>query len=258
MPTYNFIFQMDVGDPPTPAVSYNCECDDDYPRTTLADLRKRVLRRLGYSAQANNPPPGMADLIDDFINEAQDWLYREYSVFRMERFFTWQMVEGVRFYDLADNIDVCTKQLDPREITWVGVSEGDETWHPIACGINPRLYSGNQTGTPSRYEIRQCIEVWPAPEDDNWQLRIKGHFTPTKMTQDGHFTSIDEQPIFYLALANAKAHYGQPDANRYTEMMQAYVTKLVSGSHHTRRYRHGGLEMAYEPRPVGDVSWPPA
>ena len=89
-------------------ISYNCECDDDYPRTTLLEMRKRLLRRLGFAVQANNPPPGMAELLTDFITSAQELLFRRYSVLRRERFYTWNLVPGTRFYDLDANADGCT------------------------------------------------------------------------------------------------------------------------------------------------------
>ena len=31
-------------------VSYNCECDDDYPRKTLAQMREYLMIRLGWGA----------------------------------------------------------------------------------------------------------------------------------------------------------------------------------------------------------------
>ena len=43
-------------------VSYNCACDDSSNRRTLKSLRDEMLRRLGFGAQVDNPPPGMADL----------------------------------------------------------------------------------------------------------------------------------------------------------------------------------------------------
>ena len=37
---------------------------------TLQTLRNRILRRLGFAAQISNPPPGMAELVDDFLKSA--------------------------------------------------------------------------------------------------------------------------------------------------------------------------------------------
>lgn len=242
---------------PEPATSYNCACDDDYPRATLAEMRNRLARRLGYSVQVamGALPPGMSDLLDDFIRQAQEVLYRRYSVFRMERWYTWDLVAGTRFYDLDANADACTKKLDPRKVTWCGISQGDDSWRPLVCGINPTMYTSQGPGIPSHYEIRQCIEVWPSPSDDTWKLRAKGYFGLQPLVADTDETTIDPEAIFLFALANAKAHYGQPDANNYASMATAYVRDLVRGQHHTRRYVPGECEPPPMVRPVPVGGW---
>lgn len=237
-------------------ISYNCECEDDYPRTTLAEMRKRLLRRLGFSAQANNPPPGMAEMLDDFIRNAQEMLFRRYSVFRRERFYTWDLIAGTRFYDLDANADACTKRLDPRMVSWAGLSQGDGNWRPLACGIDPSMYTSLGPGIPSRYEIRQCIELWPAPSDATWKLRIKGQFGLMPLEQPTDYTTVEPEAIFLLALANAKAHYGQPDAGNYATQLQSYIKDLIRGSHHTRRYLPGSTDARNAVRPIPVGGWP--
>src|SRR5690606_4971153 len=161
-------------------MSYNCECDDGLPTVTLAQMRDQIARRLGFSAQVSMGvyPPGMADLLDDFIRSAHEFMYQRYTVLRQERFFTWNLVKAQRFYDLDANSDECAKELDPGKVRWVGISQGDDSWRPLVCGIDPALYTSSVEGIPTHYEIRQCIEVWPAPADATWKLRIKGAFGP--------------------------------------------------------------------------------
>ncbi len=74
---------------------YNCECDDDYPRKTLAQMREFLMIRLGWAAMKDTPLPGIADTLNSFLVDAQEQIYRQYKVFRLERFFTWQMVAGL-------------------------------------------------------------------------------------------------------------------------------------------------------------------
>jgi hypothetical protein len=233
--------------------NYNCECDDASGNRTLKELRDDLARRLGYGAQVNNLPPGMTDLLNSFLQGAQRALYRRYDVLRTERFYTWNMTAGTRYYDLADNRDTCTRKLDPRKITWAGVSQGCGDWTELRCGINPLLYSNeDMTGRPERYEIRQCIEVWPAPADESYQLRLKGHFGLDAFEADTDATTVDDELVFLLALANAKAHYGKPDANNYIQQLETMMLNLVAGSHNTRRYvpgRDDRCDMVYT-RPV--------
>lgn len=251
MPTYTVTFEMDVTPPVT--VSYNCTCDDAHGNKTLKQLRDDLARRLGWGATVDNLPPGVPELLNSFLQDAQESLYCRYDVLRTERFFSWPLVQGVRLYDLPDNAETCTKKLDPRKVTWVGY-ERDGIWAPLVCGIPPELYSHNIQGMPERYEIRQCIEIWPAPDDTAQSLVIKGHFGLEAFSADTDHSTIDSHAVFLLALANAKAHYGKPDANNYIAQLEAYLVDVVAGSHHTRRYVPGRdmrADMVYvAPKPL--------
>lgn len=218
--------------------NYNCECDDTTGNATLKELRGRMMRRLGFGAQVNNPPPGMTDLLNDFLQEAQRFLYRRYDVLRTERFYSWPLTAGIRMYDFAENMEACTKVMDPRKVTWVGVIRGG-IWTQLECGIPPELYSNEPGGWPLRYEIRQCIEVWPMPVNTEGKLVVKGHFGLEAFAADTDKTTIDDQLVFSLALANAKAHYGRPDAGNPIQQMEAMMLGYVAGSHNTRRYIPG-------------------
>jgi hypothetical protein len=223
---------------PQPECTYNCDCNDTSGNKTLRTLRRDLMVRLGFAAQADNPPPGMTDLLNSFLIEAQEILYRRYDVLRTLRFYSWHLQEGVRFYDINANEESCTKKLDPRKVKWCGV-EKDDTWYPLICGIRPELYSGEPTGWPSHYEIRQCIEVWPVPDETDGCLVIKGDFGLEAFAVDTDTTTIDDRLVFLLALANAKAHYGRPDASNYVAQMETMMLDLVAGSHNTRRYIPG-------------------
>ena len=336
--------------------SYNCSCEDSSGNETLAELRARMIRRLGWGAMVNNPPPGVAALCDDFLQSAQKLLYRRFAQLRTERFFSWPVLQGVRLYDLQENAEaatiatpvaptlgtsgvggtlpagaksyriaavnahgttlasdavaittvgatstvtitfpaivppmegvdaqtgwrvygrtagveqliaqvalvadyvdtgaivpagalpdanttyICSHFLDPLKITWVGVQR-DSVYYPLAAGIPPEVYSYDQTaGFPLRYEIRSCIELWPIPQDNDATLIVKGHFGLSRFTEDGDQSTVDSELVFTLAIANAKAHYRQPDANNYVAQMETMMQNLVAGSHTTRRYISG-------------------
>lgn len=224
--------------------NFNCVCEDDWPQETLANLRRRLMVRLGFAAQADNPPPGMTDLLNDFLQDAQEQLYRRYDVLRTERFFRWTMTPGERFYDIRSNDEIdgedpghCDVTLDPRKVTWVGVSDLNGVWYPLIEGIPPEAYTmiDAAPGWPTRYEIRQCIEVWPAP-DEAYTLRIKGHFGLQPFTEDEDTTTIDPHAVFLFALGLGKRHYGKRDAEDAFRQVASYIGGLVAGSHHTARY----------------------
>jgi hypothetical protein len=218
--------------------SFNCECEDDPNAKTLSAMRQEVLERLGFAAQAANPPPGMAALVNSVLRSSQEYLHRQYSALRTERFFTWPALQGIRFYDLGANIDACAVKLDPHKITWVGAQQADDWWYPLIEGVPPSYYTVSEQwqGWPQRYEIRQCLEVFPAPDANVQKIRIKGRFLVNAFASDTDLTSIDPEPVFLWALATAKRHFGQPDANDYFQMARDTVAGLVAGAHGTARY----------------------
>lgn len=231
-------------------LAFNCECDDGLPTETLGDLRERMMIRLGFAAQKDNPPPGMSDLLNDFLQSAQKFLYKKYPGTRTERFFTWPMLPGVRYYGIGDNDDVCTKTLNAMRRTWVGVEDSNGTWYPMVDGIPPEFYTSVENeGLPTRYEIRQCIEVFPAP-DAAYRLCIKGHFDLLPFTADGDTTTIDAELVFLWALANAKAHYGKEDAGTVAAQAREYLAGIVGEEHGTKRYIPNTTPAAPWTKPV--------
>jgi len=120
------------------------------------------------------------------------------------------------------------------------------------------LYNGGvRTGWPQRYEMRRCIELFPAPDHRGVFLRIKGKFDLNRFTEDNDKTTIDADLVFLLALANAKAHFNQPDAQKYDQLAQSRIGDIIAGSHHTNRYVpvDGVLPNANPPVPKDGWDW---
>lgn len=185
-------------------------------------------------------PPGLSASIDRFLIDAQTQLYRRYDALRTERWFSWPLTANDGLYDLDANDEEnapqsCTKNIDPGKITWVGI-ERDGIWSPLREGIPPELYSHDQTGWPERYEIDQCIRLWPIPSETSGNLVIKGHFGLESFSTDNHTTTINDQLVYLLAVANAKGLYRQPDAGSYVQQMEVLLANIVAGTHLTSRY----------------------
>lgn len=219
---------------------FNCDCQvatpDGWTTDTLLNLRKRIMIRGGYASQVNNPPPGMKDLINDFLQDAQMQLYRQHKEFKQIRFYAWQMQPGVRYYGLTADESGCQK-LDPLSVEWVGFEDLNQAWYKLEAGIDPVMYTRAQisTGWPTNYEIRQCIEIFPAPKSQ-YTLWIKGRFGLLPFAADADLTTIDAEAIFLYALGNFKSHYGQVDAQTVLAQALAYTKYLVAGQHLTARY----------------------
>jgi hypothetical protein len=241
-------------------IDFNCTCESISGYSTLLTLRTRMMRRLGYSAQASNPPPGMADLLDDYLRSAQTILYTKNSALRTERFYRWTMVAGTRYYGVSDQdsagefTDItCGKGLDAYGVSWVGLEDLNGAWYPMSEGIDPVLYTNStQEGIPSRYEIRSCIEVFPAP-NAAYHLWIKGRFELEAFTSDTDRTTIDSELVFLLALGNAKLHYGQADAQATLTQAGNYLSDLKAGKYTTARFIPGTRRSVPPPQPTMTV-----
>lgn len=250
--------QWDATNPFNP-LAYNPQRFDgitpngSYPAQTLATLRVRVLRRLGYSNQALNPPPGMTELVNEFLTSAQTFLWRRYPTLQTRRMFRWKLVAGQRFYSLLDNDEdiLANYHMDPnKQIEWVGIQDTRNVWYDLTKGIPPRLYTMiDKPWRPARYDIRGALEVYPAP-DQTYFLWMKANFGLLAFAADGDFSTIDSELLFLHALATAKAHYGQPDASSIEALANTYRGELVAGTHATGHYIPGARVVPPAVRPT--------
>lgn len=245
---------------------FNCECIDTNSNKTLLELRTRMMRRLGFSAQADNPPPGMAELLDDFLRDAQEDLYLKNPSLRTERFFRWTMVPGISYYGIRDNDSStdfsdmdCTRHLNDASfrISWVGLEDLNNMWFPLRAGIDPSYYTtAQQEGLPQLYEIRSCIEVFPVP-NAAYKLWIKGQMGLEPFQAPTDRTTVDSDLVFIWALAAAKAHYGQKDALKVDRDAREKLSDFISGKHLTRRYVPNVLKLPPAVQPVMTSFNPP-
>lgn len=244
-----------MADPDDGGVGFNCLCDDPQSTSTLAELRSRMMVRLGFAAQKDDPPPGMTDLLNDYLFSAQRFLFRKYPALRTRRLFRWSLETGIRFYGLRTNDeDVnCARVLDPYKTReWVGIEGPNGEWYPLIDGISPTLYTTvTQPGRPTHYEIRECIEVWPPPDEQDpvYKLWVKGHAELLPFAEDEDITTLDSELVFLWALANAQTHYGKADATATSQQAQSTIMSLVAGTHGTKRYIPGETPRAPLPRP---------
>lgn len=221
-----------------------------YYNETLGELRLSLLERLGYAAQAANPPPGMKELLNNFLIRTQNRLYRKYRALQTPRYYYWTMVPGERFYGILSNEDDSALKLNPNRILGVWVEDLNGVWLPVVRGINPSFFTiVNRPGIPARYEVRQTIEVFPAPSQA-YTLRVKGHFGLRRFTEDEDPCTIDSDLLFMWALARAKNHYGQPDAGDVAQEANDMLRQIVAETHGDQRYIPGEPEKAPATKPI--------
>lgn len=217
---------------------------------TLATLRTRVLIRLGFGAQTANPPPGMTALINDFLISAQRQVAIRHPTLVTERFYSYTCVAGTRFYTLATDDAPTTPAINPLRIKGVWIEDTNGTFTPLTQGIDPQKYTMEATlGKPSHYAVRQALELMPSP-DAAYIVHILADMSNKVFASDNDVCSVDDELIFLLALANAKAHYGQGDASAYFTQATSHLGQLTAGAHLSARFVPGPQGPAAPPKPV--------
>ena len=198
-------------------------------------------------------PPNLTAIVNDFLTGAQTYLYRRYTALHTKRFFRWKVNPGQRFYSLLDNDEnvLGNYHMDPNKtIEWVGIQDSRNVWYPMIQGIPPQLYTMiTKPWRPARYEIRQALEIYPAPDQTYW-LWIRAHFGLMSFVNDTDTSTLDSELIFLHALANAKKHFGQADADSIEEEANAYRKELIAGTHATAHYIPGTIAVPPAVRPT--------
>lgn len=210
---------------------------------TLSDLRSELSRRLGFGAQGS---AGInSGLLDSFLQSAQDQLWSQFEWRHLIKYDEKTTGVGQTLYDWATDCD------SARPLREIAIYDGS-CWIPLREGISFSMRSDDSQTIPARYERYAQMEVWPAP-DAAYTIRRYYVRTCDRFTQDNDAATIDDGAVFLHALAAAKAHYKQTDAQIYSQQLSVMLEKLKAqnrgASVHSRRCDPDDVYMA-RPRDV--------
>jgi len=137
----------------------------------------------------------------------------------------WPLVDGQTVVDGA--------------VTFTCRARPQARWYPLRSGIEPTDFiRDTMQSRPTTYELRQYLEIFPEP-DATYVIWLKGHLGVRRFTEEDDLPTVDSRAVFLLALANAKAHFGHPDANNYVKQFEVLIRKFTAGAHGTRKYVPG-------------------
>lgn len=231
------------------------------PRT-LSDLRTELNARLGFAQQQVTGGP-VGTLFDSFLQDAQEELYWQYTWDELRYIWAVPCVASQNLYavpPLYTSTPVgYAPTLEPRKILSVHCVVGTQ-WRPMQEGIDPALYTisvtptfplryarrGNQKQTDNPQMVSPIFEVWPTPSGTP-TLQFEGYQQLMPFAADGDYSTLDARMVFLYALAMAKAHLSQPDANAAAQAANAYLAKMRAADHGQRRYIPGDSRAAYLP-----------
>jgi hypothetical protein len=207
---------------------------------TLGELRSELLARLGMGGMGASGGSNQV-AIDSYLKNGQEQLYRMQDWSHLESFE--DKVIGIE-ENLFDFPDACARS---RRVLRIEVLDGGE-YRCLREGIRTGDWSTmDSLGAPFRFERRKQIMVYPKA-DKAYTVRIWFIEDLARFTKDSDRASLDDGMIFLHALANAKAHYRQPDAATYQGQLNSMLASL-RGEAFAGVYRRNEVPPN-EPRPV--------
>ena len=216
---------------------------------TLGELRALLTQRLGFGS-AGAAAGVISGTIDNFLFNAQIQLYLQADWKKLQHYADKTVGIGQYLIDYPTVSAGAPADANSERILKIAVKVNN-LWVDLTEGINTEHYSyQDRRYYPQRYERYSQIELWPQADIAYtvriWYIRELGRFT-----QDADRCTIDDDLIFLHALANAKAHYRQPDADIYTRQMQSLLTQLKTKQFGTRSYRRGdNSELQIRPKVI--------
>lgn len=204
---------------------------------TLETLRAEILARLGMGGMG---PSGGANqaLIDSFLRNGQAQLYRLQDWRHLIEYEDKTLGVGQNQIDYPS---ACER--DRRVLRLEYPYNGDYT--RLTEGISTEMWSlMDMQSYPQRYERYAQILLFPQADQlytvRVWYVKDLGRFT-----ENGDNATLDDEMILLHALANAKAHYRQPDAATY----QGQLNSLL-GSLRGQSFGSNGVYRRGDPGPL--------
>lgn len=211
---------------------------------TRLQLREDLLDRLNFGSQATSDAATVR-IANSFLRNAQTQLYWHYDFSDLLMQWKIDLVSGNAFYTWpVGEINPAgppgvLNELEPRRIISVSLQDGTFRSPPLREGIVPEMHNQTSGGRPTHYARRANVEFWPVPDSSAYDIYFEGYCKLRSFELDTDTTTVDEELVFMLALANGKAHYRQPDAEIYASEMNAMMKRLKGADHGGRRYIPG-------------------
>jgi hypothetical protein len=192
---------------------------------TLEELRTELLARLGMAGMGASGGANLA-LINSFLRNGQAQLYRMQDWKHLIDYEDKTLGTSQNLIDypaagvMAGGSAARDKRVLRIETTYAG------EYLELKEGISTDMWSTMETlAPPSRYERYAQILVYPKA-DQAYTVRVWFVADLGRFTDNGDACTMDDEMVFLHALANAKAHYRQPDAATYQGQLNTLLASL--------------------------------
>lgn len=200
---------------------------------TLGEMLTLLRSRLGFVSQG--PASKLnEEILKSFLDDAVAYVWDNSNHAEYKRIARIPTVKGEVLYDFHD--DELDRNIDPTYVQHISVSDGSNRF-PLQGGISEALRANQETGRPNYWDMMDGqLEVYPVPDGGKYSLVIE--YTDNGYTFD---RLTDRCPVpwriaFLFALAYAKAHYSQRDAQSVgaaaDDALKRYRGRQVNGLHY--------------------------
>lgn len=212
---------------------------------TLVALRGELLARLGMGAMGASGGANQV-LIDSFLRNGQAQLYHATDW----RHLIWYQDKTLGIgQNQIDYPSACERD---QRVLRIETPYNDQ-WRLMREGITTEMWSTMDTlSYPARYEQYAQILIYPKA-DQLYTIRVWYVRDLDRFTENDDNATLDDEMILLHAIANAKAHYRQPDAAIYQGQLNSLLASLRGqsfGSNGVYR-RECGADIERKPAVVG-------
>lgn len=192
---------------------------------TLESLRTELLARLGMGAMGAS---GGANLtaIDSFLRNGQAQLYRMQDWRHLTDYQdkTLGTAQNLIDYPTAGVMNGKSCARDKRVLKVETTYSGQ--YLQLEEGITTDMWSTMETqSSPERYERYAQLLIYPKA-NQVYTVRVWFVADLDPFTEADDTATLDDEMILLHALANAKAHYRQPDAPTYQGQLNTLLASL--------------------------------
>ncbi len=192
---------------------------------TLGELQAELLARLGMGGMGASG--GAAGTLSaSFLRNGQAQLYRMQDWKHLIDYEdkTLGTEQNLLDYPTAGVMNGGTCARDKRVLRVERVVDSQYT--PLDEGIPTGLWDTMETlSYPCRYERYAQLLMYPKA-DQEYTVRVWFVADLGRFTESGDEATLDDEMVFLHALANAKAHYRQPDAATYQGQLNTLLASL--------------------------------
>lgn len=192
---------------------------------TLEELRSELSARLGMGGMGASGGASLA-LLNSFLRNGQAQLYRLQDWRHMTNYQDKSLGVGQNLLDYPTTgvMGGGTCARDKRVLRVETTVSGQ--YLKLSEGISTDMWSTMDTeSSPSRYDRYQQLLIYPKA-NAVYTVRVWFVADLGRFTQDGDACTLDDEMVFLHALANAKAHYRQPDAETYQGQLNTLLGSL--------------------------------